>query len=733
MTRHRLLASILATSIAPCLTLAQDFSSPRLDAVTSWIGNTYGGAQKWVQQDISALTVMADGTVFTNVGWDEAGGNAGEYRDGELIRYAGHTHGWGNQGGEAVAANSRYLYVGVAMENEHGGLKDPATWPPKGSKWVGISRRPRADISKAAPFPGGKGGKGDTLKDCLLVVSEVPDSTKGGLPGICASETRVYVADPFVNEIKGYDAEGMILVSHWRVERAGPLALGADGTIWMLQRKAGAEPARLVRYNADGTEVTPALPLDARVEANAFCLLPDGKIAVADDSPAQQIHLYEIRDGALAESGTFGAPSGILNGTPGAFGDRKLNHVTALGADAKSNLYVAHDAQSGGGGTVLESYQLASGKLNWRLLGLTFVDMADIDAASDTDVFTKEEHFRLDYTQPAGREWSYAGYTIDRFKYPEDPRLRIWSGGAWVRQIGGKRVLFVNDMNGDRLQIYRFAPGSETAIPSGLISKTHFKDKDKDKDKTDWPPHQPEKGEWIWRDGNGNGAFDDGEFITNGGADCPSAQGWWVDRAGGIWLATESKGIRYFPSPGFDATGNPQWDYAKMQLFPQPAGLKQIKRLRYDAATDVLYLGGITATDKNQHWKPMGPVLVRFDGWLHGERKLRWQITLPYARGAAGHESCEPMGFDVAGDFVFVPYTGSSKKDNVKLGRVEVFRTSDGSAAGHMEPGAEVGDVGLQDLRETLTAHRRADGEYVVLLEDDAKSKVVMYRVKNLK
>src|SRR5579871_3342341 len=100
----------------------QDFKSPALDAVTSWIGNTYGGGEKWVQQDIHAMTVMPDGTVFTNVGWDEAGGNAGEYRDGALVRYAKHTHGWGNTGGEAIAANSRYVYLAMAVGNEGGHL-----------------------------------------------------------------------------------------------------------------------------------------------------------------------------------------------------------------------------------------------------------------------------------------------------------------------------------------------------------------------------------------------------------------------------------------------------------------------------------------------------------------------------------------------------------------------------------------------------------------------------------
>src|SRR5205814_489187 len=111
---------------------------------------------------------------------------AGEYRDGELIRYAMHTHGWGNGGGEAVAANSRYLFLGVQVGNEGGGLRDAETWPPKGAKWLGVSRRTRADISRGAPFAGGKGGKGDTLKGAFLVVAEVPEKATGALPGICA-------------------------------------------------------------------------------------------------------------------------------------------------------------------------------------------------------------------------------------------------------------------------------------------------------------------------------------------------------------------------------------------------------------------------------------------------------------------------------------------------------------------------------------------------------------------
>ena len=59
--------------------------------------------------------------------------------------------------------------------------------------------------------------------------------------------------------------------------------------------------------------------------------------------------------------------------------------------------------------------------------------MADVDPVSDTDVYTKEEHFRMDYAQPRGWDWRYQGCTLHRFKYPEDPRLHFNAGAAAYR------------------------------------------------------------------------------------------------------------------------------------------------------------------------------------------------------------------------------------------------------------------------------------------------------------
>ena len=60
------------------------------------------------------------------------------------------------------------------------------------------------------------------------------------------------------------------------------------------------------------------------------------------------------------------------------------------------------------------------------------------------------------------------------------------------------------------------------------------------------------------------------------------------------------------------------------------------------------------------------------------------------------------MGFDVAGDYLFVPYTGASREAGFSTGHIEVFRLADGAGVGHMEPSRELGEIGLQDIRECL-------------------------------
>jgi len=88
---------------------------PNISYKTSWIGNTFGGGSKWVQIQISAMYVASDGTVYTNSVWDEAGREAGIYKDPDAIGKASNLQGWGRTGGEAVTANSKYLYIAMTQ------------------------------------------------------------------------------------------------------------------------------------------------------------------------------------------------------------------------------------------------------------------------------------------------------------------------------------------------------------------------------------------------------------------------------------------------------------------------------------------------------------------------------------------------------------------------------------------------------------------------------------------
>ncbi|MGE8474627.1 MAG: hypothetical protein ACN6QC_25485, partial [Paraburkholderia hospita] len=129
----------------------------QLTYTTSWIGNSFGfGDGKWMQQDIQAINVAPDGTVFTNSPWDESGSEIAAYKNGDKIAVAGATHGWGAAGGDAIASNQAYVYAAMSIGNQNNGLVG-ADYPPSGQTWFGITRRSLANIAVGVPFDSGIG------------------------------------------------------------------------------------------------------------------------------------------------------------------------------------------------------------------------------------------------------------------------------------------------------------------------------------------------------------------------------------------------------------------------------------------------------------------------------------------------------------------------------------------------------------------------------------------------
>ncbi len=672
------------------------------------------------------MFVTTDGTCYAATGWDEDGSEIGIYRDGEVIGSAGHTHGWGYGGGGAVTASRSALFFAQTVGNEGGDLKGENTWPVKGKVWYGISRRNRD--GSAAPFEGGKGGDGDTLPGGFLKINEVPEGVNAEITGLAVDAMdHLFVSDPYNGQIKVYDTIKMSLLHAWKVERAVALAAGAKGELWAVQSGAGDAAAKILHFSAEGKLIPDGFELPRDVKPGGLCLDAKGRLLVTDRGVAQQVRIYDTHNVPPLLTGTLGARGGIFAGHGaeiGRDGPLRFNDPVGVGMDGMGNLYVCSCGSASGGGTVLECYDEDNKRL-WRLFGLAFLDTADADPLHDgLDVYTKDKHYVMDYSKAGGREATYRGYTLNRFKYPEDARLRSNECGVFFRRILGKSFLFTIDMYSGGLRIFRFKPDTdgECAIPSGWFAKQHVKPEPSAL-KLDWPAGQPEKGEWIWRDANGNGSPERDEYDSRP-VDAPGLWGWCVDSQGTIWQATEHDGIRKFAVQGLDKLGNPIYTYASIQSLPTPALFTELCRAEYVPETDTMFLSGYT-TDRPHRggeWGSVGTEIVRYEKWNEGNRVPSVMIVLPY--DGLKDARLFIKSFAVAGDYVFA---GESREPSA----VFVFEAKTGKAVGKLQADETVGQSsGWLDFPYAVRAFRRSNGGYLVFVEEDLDAKVIVYRWK---
>ena len=680
-------------------------AEPTLNYTVSWLGNTFAEPNKWVQMDTAAMFVANDGTVYLNVCWEEGGRNVGIYKDGQCIGNARHTHGWGYEGGEAVTANDEYLFIAQHVSNEGGGLKSPKTWPPKGKGWTGVSRRRRDGTP--APFEAGKGGDGDTLKGCFLPIHEFDEKAPLAITGMAATNERLCVADAS-GKIRVFDPNTMTKTAEFEVPRAGQITFAPDGSLWVIQGGKGPTAAKIAHYSASGERLPQAIsgvavPTVLACHAKAHLL-------VADNGPDQQVKVFD--SATCRQVAALGVKGGIFFARKGQVGPQRFNGLIGVGSDAAGNIYVACRGRPDGNGSglVLQSYK-TDGALLWELLGLEFVDNADVDPAADTNVYTKEEHFVMDYSKPRGQEWSYKGYTLDRFAHPNDPRLHVDFCSTFARRIEGKLFLFGIDMYSDHLLIYRMTEKDEVAIPCGYFAQRRLKG--------DWPPHQPVRGEWIWLDRNGNGDFDADEYDSRA-TDNRQCWGWWVDSQGDVWQAGDANQLRRFPCQGLDANGVPKYSFATARTESAPEPFTNLQRVEYFPATDTMYLSGYSKAfpNKKGNWKTVGKVVCRYDSWST-RRTKRWELNLPFDEAQEASKTYgTPVAMSIAGDYLFVTY--------LKTAEVRVYEAGTAKYCGTLRPGKDMS--GWVDIPYAVRAHQRANGEYLVFVEEDWKAKIIMYR-----
>ena len=675
--------------------------SSEITYTTSWLGNTIGNGKLRVQNNIEGMYVKDDGTIYTNSYWDEAGSEAGIYKDGKPILNLEDTHGWNRLGGKAITVDNKYIYIAMSQ----GGMdQTKEDYPPKDQIWYCVRRY---DFKgKPAPF-----AKGNGWDKSMLITSKSNQVT-----GLATVDNKLFVSNAGENTVLVYNTETMEELNRFTVTNPGDITIDKKGSLWIIENQNSGTSGKIVNYSQTGKKL-PQEIIDID-KPSALAIDNRGRLLIGENGINQQLLIYNINNQPVRVD-SFGDKKGIFSGVPGEVKTSKLYGITGVGTDSEGNFYINNNGFNKSG-TDLRKFS-PSGQIQWQLLGLIFVDNADTDPQTDgVNLFTKQEQYVMDYSKPSGQQWTYKAYTVNPFKYSQDPRLHTSPDGTFVRRIQGKPFLFLTNMFGSFLQIYRFQPNTDgkIAIPAGMFVGTNNGGKSIT---GNWPPYQPEKGEWIWRDLNGNGAFEKNEYDSS--EDYPYMGGWWVDSKGDVWKTLRTQdGIRRYPLQGIDTKGNPIYTYSSMQKIKTPSIFNDLRRIEYFPETDTMYLSGFTIEHPafGDDTGVVGSEIVRFDNWSQGNPTPKWRIVVPYDTN--GQRKVSTAAMSIAGDYVFAV--------TVKTAEVYVYKAATGELVQKMSPGPEVGNKsGWVDIPYGIRAFRRANGQYLVFVEENWQGKVLVYQL----
>jgi hypothetical protein len=466
-----------------------------------------------------------------------------------------------------------------------------------------------------------------------------------------------------------YDAPTLQAAGGFYRPGAADVALAADGRLWLL---AGG---RVAPVRADGSPAGAELP-DVGAPTAVSVSHADGRLVVCDDGPRQQVRFYDVSGPEPKLTRTFGRAGGLAAGTPGEAAPDKLFALRGAGVDAAGTLYVAMSFGRGPAGTLTLRAFAPAGGLQWELHNHAFVDTFGFDPSADgTRVYSRTHAYDLDLSKPAGQEATVRAVTLDAVKHPRDHRLGFGTT-ATVRTLGGRRLMYQIGQYAGGYRLYTFT--GETAAE---VDRIEANDK------------------WAW------------DVAANGD----------------IWHGdADGRRIRRYRFGGWTPDGKPRFDWAKPDEWPWPDGWQLVRRVVYDDRTDSLYLFGYLAGQGIDSWGVVGKTARRYTGWAAGKPALAWTKELPLTPDGEGPG--KPLSAEsaaVAGDFLFV---GMCKPE---AGRqyVHVYRLADAGYVGSLWPQAPAGQgAGWLDMPYAVQAMRRADGEYLVLVEEDWRGKNLLYR-----
>ncbi|MBK9138937.1 MAG: hypothetical protein IPM17_09280 [Verrucomicrobia bacterium] len=684
---------------------------------SSWIGNdlpysdglfAHGSSsqdrreQGSFPQAVQGLAVRTDGLCAVSSCWGEVGITGGLARGGDWIATFNTWGARGDGSGAAVALGSRFAYV-AWHQSDYDGWRGRTNGnglpivPPTGRHFFGVRRF--SLNGQVAPWIGGNGGGFD---GAFLLIAE--------------TEKRDAENDPAAHPVRGLVVDGQDRLHIADAE--GKRILTVDGLTMAVvgERKLDFAPLFLACDSRDGLWIAEASGQHLFTPAGQRVVLPDGaraagmswnpargELLVALGAPHHQV-LRLRADGTVA--GRLGRS--LFDGpVRGAEGPMRFANLTGVGADAAGRLYTTEEIH----GARLRCHD-DTGRERWALRGLEFCDLAAPDPADDREVYTRDTHYRLDYSKPAGQQWSVVGQTLDAERYPDDSR-RWLTFGDTVRV--GPHLLRTSHGMGPPggFGIARHRPDQGALF----VPVAHFELDDR-KPKT------------LWTDLDG-----DGQPGRDETAPLPIGFSVWaarLDSQGTVWLCGPGGAAR-IPVTRWDERGVPRFAAPEAVPFPEPFTF--VNRLEYVAERDVMVVNGFTAEHPRpphgarNTWgnhKNLGPVIARYDDWSKPSRRLRWQfVTASYA---TDWNSEYTHSLAVAGEHLFTCGNGMGQASpwirayDLATGREDTDDDRRILPFGRKDYGI------IFDATYSIAAHRRSDGEYLIFAEENGHAKQFLYR-----
>lgn len=478
-----------------------------------------------------------------------------------------------------------------------------------------------------------------------------------------------------------------------------------------------------------------------------------GRLWVADNGPDQNFKIFNLpASGAPTQVATFGETGGVFAGpVKGRTGEKRFWGPRGVGFGDSGEIIVGTSGIPGQvqGGTDIRAFNSA-GSFLWDVKGI-FMHSPDIDPTSNgTQIYTAAQRFEMDYSKAPGKSWRQAAITLDPFRFPNDIRVLTANEIAFVRVINGRKFLFVSDMYGLYVAVFRFEANSEIAIPAaifGIGSNERGAAWTVGKEPA-WEGNEDfnKNRRQAWRDKNGDGQVDADEFFSVQ-MPFPFARGMDIDDNGNLWVAGKFNahnagwregGNLVIPFGSIDANGVP-FSGSQPAFVDVPAALispadrdRSSGRLRYLSATDTLLMA---RGEKEDYYSSHIYVI---DGYRNSNNpRLRFKLDLGY--DDLGSEIADilqtdttkmvlPNVFASDGDYIYVGYIDNGPDAKVR-GEITVYSMVDGHKVGWIVPGAETNYfAGNFDMRHGIQVRKQVDGTRIIVAEENGAGKFMVYR-----